>query len=352
MKIFLELWLCFSLVFSVLEAKSRKKEESSVAWEIPQYIWNGGVMARCDKGVDSNPIKFYARENATELNGKYYKNVKKGSILWVKCCLLRPFYFLILPEIKNSFVLVLSGGDESFPSQSGLTQSEFKSMLEDDRLIHIFAQNCDYGRIHPKITHLPIGIDFHTIAYKSGRGGWGQQGSPIEQEKELIKIIQNSKPTPLRKKRIFVDFQHSDTLGKGGLKRYLQTGEDRTSIFHQILLSGLIDYTAAPLRRSELWAKKSEYAFSVSPHGNGLDCHRTWEDLALGCIVIVKTSPLDPLYEGLPVVIVQDWREINEINLEMWLEKFKDVSTNVLYREKLTHQYWIQRIRMIAERGL
>jgi len=47
------------------------------------------------------------------------------------------------------------------------------------------------------------------------------------------------------------------------------------------------------LQRHDLWKKKTTYAFSVSPHGNGLDCYRTWEDLVLGCIVIVKTSVLD-----------------------------------------------------------
>ena len=31
-----------------------------------------------------------------------------------------------------------------------------------------------------------------------------------------------------------------------------------------------------------------------------------------GCVVIVKTSPLDILYQDLPVVIVQDWKEITE----------------------------------------
>ncbi len=36
----------------------------------------------------------------------------------------------------------------------------------------------------------------------------------------------------------------------------------------------------------------------------------------LGNIVIVKRSSLDPLYEGLPVVIVDDWREISRENLQ------------------------------------
>ncbi len=56
--------------------------------------------------------------------------------------------------------------------------------------------------------------------------------------------------------------------------------------------------------------RQSEYAFVISPHGNGVDCHRTWEALALGCVPIVRTSPLDALYEGLPVLIVSNWCEV------------------------------------------
>lgn len=33
---------------------------------------------------------------------------------------------------------------------------------------------------------------------------------------------------------------------------------------------------------------------------------------------IVKCSSLDPMYEGLPVVIVNDWEEINAENLRTW----------------------------------
>jgi hypothetical protein len=52
-----------------------------------------------------------------------------------------------------------------------------------------------------------------------------------------------------------------------------------------------------------------KYAFVISPHGNGLDCHRTWEALCLGCIVIVKKSPIDTLYTDLPVLIIDNWSD-------------------------------------------
>ena len=98
------------------------------------------------------------------------------------------------------------------------------------------------------------------------------------------------------------------------------------------------------MSRKDLWEKKVQYLFSVSPHGIGLDCHRTWEDLLLGCIVIVKTSSLDPLYEGLPVVIVKDWNEISSANLNKWKNQYIPLLYTKKYVEKLTLKWWIDMI--------
>jgi hypothetical protein len=64
--------------------------------------------------------------------------------------------------------------------------------------------------------------------------------------------------------------------------------------------------------REEFWVTLNNYAFVVCPFGNGLDTHRTWEVLALGRIPIIEKSPLNKVYEGLPVVEIEDWSKINE----------------------------------------
>jgi hypothetical protein len=80
-----------------------------------------------------------------------------------------------------------------------------------------------------------------------------------------------------------------------------------------------------------------KYAFVLSPQGNGLDCHRTWEALCLGCIPIVKTSGLDPLFADLPVWIVKDWSEVTLDNMKQVIEDYKSKTFNY---EKLTLNYW------------
>ena len=144
-----------------------------------------------------------------------------------------------------------------------------------------------------------------------------------------------------------MDFQYHDNMRTGPCNRYLKCGEDRTSIFQYLLTTGLINYSLQ-LDRSDLWKTKRRYVFSISPHGNGLDCYRTWEDLILGCIVIIKTSSLDSLYEGLPVVIVKDWSEITEKTLEYWMTLYHDAFTNPIYRYRLTNEYCFSKIGAAA----
>ncbi len=52
----------------------------------------------------------------------------------------------------------------------------------------------------------------------------------------------------------------------------------------------------------------AESKFVLSPPGFGEDCYRTWEAVLLGAVPIVRRSPLQQLYDGAPVVVV-DVRE-------------------------------------------
>ena len=57
-----------------------------------------------------------------------------------------------------------------------------------------------------------------------------------------------------------------------------------------------------------------ENRFVISPDGNGLDTHATWEALLAGCIPIVPKSPLDPLFEVLPVWLIESWSDVTDAN--------------------------------------
>ncbi|NDE63063.1 MAG: hypothetical protein EB053_01770 [Chlamydiae bacterium] len=323
----------FSVFFTALLFSLPKE------WEETEYIWNFSLRNICTVGVDTSPQDYFHFKEYP-YNSTQYQNIKDNDLVWIRPAFVSKFYKEILPHLNVEIALVINDGDETFPKNCGLSPTEVEYLLNHTKIKHVFCQNLDYQGESTNITPIPIGLDFHSVAYKGGY--WGEQGSPLEQELYLKYVIDNSLPTSQRKKKIFVDFQHSESM-RASFSRFLEFKEDRRAIFEQIVKTGLVDFTKR-MSRSKLWKIKAQYAFSVSPFGNGLDCHRTWEDLALGCIVIVKTSSLNPLYEGLPVVIVKDWSEITKENLDKWAEQFFDASINPEFRKKLKNVFWIHKI--------
>jgi hypothetical protein len=68
--------------------------------------------------------------------------------------------------------------------------------------------------------------------------------------------------------------------------------------------------------------------------------------LLLGCYPIIQHSPLDPLFEDLPVVLINDWKEVTESFLE---EKRKIFDEKTWPTEKLYAPYWFEKIRSIQK---
>ena len=48
----------------------------------------------------------------------------------------------------------------------------------------------------------------------------------------------------------------------------------------------------------------------AAPRGNGLDTHRLWEALYLGCVPIVQSGPLDALYKRVGALVVRSWTQV------------------------------------------
>ena len=92
-----------------------------------------------------------------------------------------------------------------------------------------------------------------------------------------------------------------------------------------------------------VYQRNRHYPLWLSPRGNGLDCHRTWEALYLDAIPIVWHSTLDSLYANLPIIIIHDWKEVNEEFLRVKLKEIarkKLQQPSVYQYEKLRNTFW------------
>ncbi len=96
---------------------------------------------------------------------------------------------------------------------------------------------------------------------------------------------------------------------------------------------------------AQIYKRNMEYAFWLSPRGNGMDCHRTWEALTLGRIPVVLQSDIDVLFRELPVVIVDSWDRISEPFLR---EKYDEIEAGRLEGRYKYHsmdiEYWRKQI--------
>lgn len=280
-----------------------------------KLVSSRGILKSCDI---HNP---FPQSSSDYLDPEVYSKIQSNQTVYLCTESIPNFLKHYFPLLKGPIVIVSGDSDMSFPDD---VVSNWKEVLEDSRILHWFAQNCT--KQHPKLTHLPIGLDYHTLANNQNHP-WGPMKTPTEQEKEILEFA-NLEPYRMRRdKRAYGNFLQNISRG------------NRREAYSELPKDSMI-YEHYHVPRTITWWKQASCSFTISPHGNGLDCHRTWETLALGGVPVVKTSCLDPLYEGLPVLILQRWNDFTEETRVKALVEFEKISF-----EKLTLEYWITKIK-------
>jgi len=288
-----------------------------------RFVGSRGILKTCDIH-SSTPVSSILR-----LIGYDFSPLRPGSILYICGTAIPEFVQNIHPHLPFPYILVSGDCDSSIPNDVFPSRREFASFLDSPTLIHWFSQNC-VDLSHPKLSPIPIGMDYHTMAEKDHE--WGSKTRPLMQDRMIRSLSLIAPPFWERKCRIYSNCHFSTRT---------RFGYDRQDAITNIP-KDLVDYEPSKIPRKVTWMRQTEYAFVLSPHGNGLDCHRTWEALVLGCIPIVRTSPIDVLYTGLPVLIVREWSDVCMELLEATIREFRQ---KTFQTERLTLEYWIREIR-------
>ncbi len=325
-------------------------------------VWNKGIAASCDRRIpDEFPDgqrystihtlagALWSRKLPDNLisDPARFRDIRDGELVWVRLSWLRSFIKQVLPLVRARFVLVTGDSDSSVPSELA---SEARAILDSANVLHWYTQNYDGLSGQDRVSPLPIGIDFHML---SEGPYWGEGVTcPARQEQTLISVGDTLPPLENRIPKVYVDFAWQRGFGLRHYRRFhplpgTEFRENRRRIVKKLGKNQLIFPQTTFRPRTELWRARGEYAFVLSPHGMGLDCHRTWEALALGHIVLVPSSALDPLYAGLPVAILKSWGDITPENLRKWLLHYRE---NKRVHEKLKTSFWIEKMRATAER--
>lgn len=230
-------------------------------------------------------------------------DVEARAVIFVKGALLGDFFRKIHPYIEQKYLLISHNSDEPVPGP-------YASLLDEEKIIAWFAINYD-GYPHSKMHPIPIGLANRCWPYGEITALQKTRG---ETHPKIHLAMMNFSIETFSPERwgVFKLFAHAPFCYRTGKKTFG---------------SYLPDAAASK--------------FVISPRGFGLDTYRLWECLYLGTIPVVKTSSLDALYEGLPVLIIQDWEEVTEEFLE---EKYREMSQRSFSLEKLEMDYWTRQI--------
>ena len=234
--------------------------------------------------------------------------VALGDIVFVKSDKLGHFFTHIHPGIKHRYILVSHNSDAGAPES-------LEHYLQDEKIIRWFGQNPSVMH-QEKFTPIPIGVA-NRYVYNHGN-------------------CANFSP--------FYEREHNQKSCLLGYNFNAGTHQaERVPLLNHFKSQDYVQNLGAH-KHTQYLSNMHRAKFILSPRGNGLDCHRTWEALIVGTIPVLKSSMLDELLDGLPVLIVDDWMDINQASLELSYELIKQKFTQE-HLKKVTYAYWQEVLR-------
>lgn len=267
--------------------------------------------------------------------------IQPSSVVLVDTKYLPLFFTEIFPHIQARIILITTDGDESAPKQH-------LTYLQHDKIIHWFALNCDIRVPHHKLSCLPLGVGQWSLKARDG-----SERYLLDVMAEVMNagiglkmgIYPNKYNPKAQNKTAFAGFNHIGYHNPGQVTR----PGLREQLYKQTCQAGGIfkSFTkcfGGSLSRAaieEHYELTAQYRFVFSPPGFGEDTHRTWESLLLGSIPIVLSSTIEPVYRGLPVVVVKSYEELS---FKMLNSIYEDFSRQTFNYGKLYMGYWYSRV--------
>jgi len=231
-----------------------------------------------------------------------------------------------LHRLTKPCILITSDGDRPVPSS--YDKNICNKILNNSNIKKWYSQNYDKSITHIKLSHYPIGFDLHTKR-------WLPNNSISEKIKFMIDCRNKYHTHKRISNKIFSDTHHSISH------------RIRSKIYNRIKTNPIFELSERRKSFIDIIKDYNKYNFVISPRGNGLDCHRTWELFLAGVIVITITTTLDDMFinNNLPVVILQDIDELKSITedtLNEWYNiHINKTDINNIF-PKLTYNYWIK----------
>lgn len=263
-------------------------------------------------GLAFNKISDWSYDPRYPVNFNYNK-LQDGDLVFLNL----DYFYNFLQEIvrygeKKKFNLITHNSDQSF------TNAHFE--LIKDYVYRVYAINNTCDNIN--VITIPIGF----------------QDYPSNHFKLIVEMLLKSKKID-KKHLLYMNFSINTNPSK------------REECFNTFK-----NYEWVTIRAN---ISKEEYMndvlfskYILSPEGTGIDCHRIYESMACGTIPIIKRSntEMDKFYEKLPVILVNEWSEINKNILEEEYVQHKKKMNEWMDNNQgwIQPRFWIQNIHFVS----
>jgi hypothetical protein len=234
------------------------------------------------------------------LAARRLRRLQSARSIFVYTHLLPAFIETVLPHLTKPFVLVTHNSD-------ALVTERFRPLLDDPRLERWFAQSAFIA--HPKLECLPIGL-----ANAQWRHG------------QLAAIAAEMAAARPKTRKVYVNFSPG-------------THPSRAALLDRFRRLGFATVSAG-LSYPQYLAELAEHRYCISPAGNGIDAHRTWEALYLGVIPVVPAE-IAAAFPDLPLLGVSDW---DAVDLDFLDRSYASVAARSGNTERLRLGWWRDRI--------
>jgi hypothetical protein len=225
---------------------------------------------------------------------------KSRIVIFLKTDLVEA-YIDTLVDMTTPFILIMASNDDHcaphvyHPCRSASLKEKCCALLTSPNLLALYAKNpCVTD---PKVFPIPIGPKWQWRTTQF----FGEPKAKLLATYQSLGLCPDARmrETALKPNLLFLNFStHTTNAPLYSTHRGIRA---------TILAALGKTFAYVPNKPfDEYMETLGTYAFSVSPPGRGIDAHRTWESLMVGTIPILCTSPLDRLFEGLPVIIVKD----------------------------------------------
>lgn len=215
---------------------------------------------------------------------------------FVKIDFLEHFFGRLVPDAP--FVLVTHNGDRP-------VDATCLGFLSHPRLVVWFSSNVAIG--HPKLVPVPVGVA-NAIWPHGDTAVFDRVVAEGRTKSELVEV--------------------SFSLGSNPAERAACLEKTGLSARARLPFPRYLERLAASY-------------FCLSPAGNGLDCHRTWEAFYVRTIPIVTSSILTAELPSLPWIVLDDWSEYESLELspqlyrEIWAGWDPASLTGHFYRRQM-----------------